>query len=97
MSGDLDTTGQVVEVAAGEIQERSGLLLADAEALLRDVGQVLNRNYHAMELWRRWFREFGEPWFKAEDGELWCVFCDGTSERHKRGCIYMAAERLVNG
>ncbi len=97
MSQDLDTAGQMVEAAAMEIEVQSETLTWDAETLLRDVGQVLNRNYEAMELWRRWFRHYGDPWFKAEDGEVWCAFCDGQSKVHKRGCIYKAAERLVNG
>ncbi len=97
MSGDLDTAGQVVEVAAREIAVQSETLVADAETLIRDVGRVLDRNYQAMELWRRWFARFGDPWFKAEDGELWCAFCDGQDKVHRRGCIYKAAERLVNG
>ena len=97
VSGDLDTAGELVEAAAMQIEVQSETLTSDAETLLRDVGLVLNRNYQAMELWRRWFARFGDPWFTAEDGELWCAFCDGQNKTHRRGCIYKAAERLVKG
>ena len=97
VSGDLDAAGQLIEAAAMQIEVQSETLTSDAETLLRDMGRVLERNYQAMELWRRWFARFGDPWFKAEDGELWCAFCDGGNKIHKRGCIYKAAERLVKG
>ena len=97
MSQDLGTAGELVNVAAAQIEVQSETLLANAEDVLRNVGLVLERNYQAMELWRRWFRQFGDPWFRAEDGRLWCAFCDGTDQAHRRGCIFVAAERLVNG
>ena len=96
VSQDLGAAGELVEIAAAEIAVQSETLLADAETVLRNIAQVLERNYQAMELWRRWFKRFGDPWFRAEDGELWCAFCDGSNKVHKRGCIYKAAERLVS-
>ena len=49
----------------------------------------------ALELWERWFDEFGEPWFLAHDKQAWCVFCDGRNGVHDGNCIYLAAAALT--
>ena len=80
---------------AVELQQDTRYPVPDAERFLADMAETIGRGHQALELWRRWFREFGEPWFLFED-QLWCFFCDGTNEKHRRGCIYVAAERLLN-
>ena len=95
MSEDLDCAADLVESIAGELLEQSGRLVVDAERLLADVACAIQRGQRALDLWRRWFARYGDPWIRDEDGELWCVFCDGQDKTHKRGCIFKAAERLV--
>ncbi len=80
--------------AAAASNEQERYPVPDSETFLLEIAGSFQRGHKALDLWRRWFREFGEPWFTFED-TLWCFFCDGTDERHKRGCIYVAAERLL--
>jgi len=95
MTADLDSAAELVEELAGEILEQSGGLVVDAERLLLDIASTIQRQHRALQLWELWFRRFGDPWFRGEDGRLWCAFCDGEEKAHKRGCIYKAARRLI--
>ena len=92
---DLDDAGELVEAVAGELEAQSNQLVIDAERLLLDIAAAIQRQHRALQLWELWFRRFGDPWFRGEDGKLWCAFCDGTDHVHKRGCIYKAAKRLT--
>lgn len=94
MAGDLDAAAGTVGELAKDLQEQSRQALAEAEALACQVARLELRGLEALELWREWFERFGQPWFE-QDGELWCVFCDGADRRHKRGCIFVKANRLL--
>jgi hypothetical protein len=48
----------------------------------------------ALELWKRVFRECGSPYtFPLQDRV--CFFCGGIDFRHKLGCIWIEAKKLV--
>jgi len=95
MDHDLDEAGELVEFTAREIKVQSETLTSSAETLLLDLAATIQRQHRALQLWELWFRRFGDPWFRGEDGTLWCAFCDGQNKAHRRGCIFKAAERLV--
>jgi len=95
MDQDLDEAGELVGAMAEELEGQSVALVASAESLLLDLAATIQRQHRALQLWELWFRRFGDPWFRGEDGKLWCAFCDGQNKAHRRGCIFKAAERLV--
>jgi len=48
----------------------------------------------ALELWRRWFEENGEPWANSEWG-MPCFFCWVEHPNHDANCVYVLAAKLL--
>jgi hypothetical protein len=47
----------------------------------------------ALFLWAEFFRTDPDPFL---EGVRWCFFCGEIEERHKPGCIYLRAQKIVN-
>lgn len=94
MAEDLDAVAEAMDGITHDLQEHSRQVLADAESLAWDVARLTLRGYKAMQLWAEWFQRYGDPWFEA-CGDLWCIFCDGQDQHHKRGCIFVRAQKLL--
>ncbi|NIV32862.1 MAG: hypothetical protein GWN58_26470, partial [Anaerolineae bacterium] len=49
--------------AAAASNEQERYPVPDSETFLLEIAGSFQRGHKALDLWRRWFREFGEPWF----------------------------------
>lgn len=52
----------------------------------------------ALNLWREWFEEDGNPLYASEQGgDIHCFFCNAWVEHepHEPDCIWVRAEALV--
>lgn len=62
--------------------------------MCESVGRPVTDGELALDLWRRWFHLFGQPWITVDDG-CYCLFCDGEDEQHEANCVYVLAKDLV--
>jgi len=51
----------------------------------------------ALELWKEWFEDDGDPWINDDYGRTYCFFCSNDDdEAHADDCIFLKASLMVH-
>ncbi len=45
----------------------------------------------ALDLWREWLGQNGDPWTQDDYGRTWCFFCAGQEPQHEGDCVFVRA------
>lgn len=70
--------------------------VCDEVIKISDVPGYVNELESAAELWKRWFKWSGDPWFNDRtDCDLSCIFCTEGHPNHGHDCVYPEAKELV--
>lgn len=49
----------------------------------------------ALDLWKEWFEQDGDPWTQDSYDRTWCFFCTSQEPQHDEDCIFVRARALL--